>query len=165
MAKPSLTTNRRDLLIGASAFAVTGGAVALPGSAPLSGMSPAMDVLVSPAREAPGPDPAHAAYVRATKAEGELRKCRRANGEDKQEFHALYRAFIDAELSLADTAATSLMGVSAKITRIAADQWWRHGDMCMGSRLGFSVLADLKRMIAATPPGWPGEAPNIGRRS
>ena len=162
MAKPSLTTNRRDLLIGASAFAVTGGASALPGSPPLSAIGPAMDALASPAGEAPGLDPAYVLYVRATAAEGRVNAF---SGRNAGEHDALYDAYIAAQLKLAATPSTSLMGVRGKMKRLAADRFWEPDDSWLESCLGLSVLADLWRMIAATPPGWPGQAPNLGRRS
>lgn len=156
MAKPSLITNRRQLLIGAGALALTG--AALPAYAFGSRA-------LSRGGGAPGFDPASLAFFRAAKAEGELRKCPLTNWEDEQEYYTLYRAFIDAELTLANTPATSLTGISAKIKRLGADMLWKHGDMCMASRLGFSALTDLHRMIAATSPGWPADALNPGRRS
>ncbi len=142
MADHTPITNRRQLLIGTSALALTG---ALAGAAPVKALLPA------PSPNFSALDPAQLAYNRAVQLEKEMRVCQGWRGKPGKKFYALYRKFIDAELALADTEAASLSGIKVKVMRIGADMLWREGDHCMASRLGFSVMADLDRMIADMP--------------
>ena len=144
MAKPSSSTNRRQLLIGAGALAATG-AVGLDAT------------LWSE------PDPAYLLYLRAVRSEAAINNFR--GDEEGDEYKALFDTHIATERELATTPATSLMGVWGKMKRLADDQYWAPDDYCLESCLGLSVLADLNRMVAANFPGWSGDGQDRGGES
>ena len=144
MATPSSITNRRKLLIGTGTLALTG--AVWPGSTLLS-----------------DPDPAYMLYLRAVRIEAEFNAF--GGDEEGSEYRALFEIYIATERKLAATPTTSLMGVWGKMQRLAHDQFWAPDDTTLEFSLGLSVLGDLNRMVAATTPGWPDEAPEQGRRS
>ena len=133
MAKPSSSTNRRQLLIGAGALAATG--------------TMGLDATLWSK-----PDPAYLLYLRAVRSETAINKFRGDEGGD--EYKALFDTHIATERKLTATPATSLMGVWGKMKRLADDQYWGPDDYCLEPCLGLSVLADLNRMTAANFPGW-----------
>ena len=144
MAKPSSSTNRRQLLIGAGALAATA--------------ATGLDATVWSS-----PDPAYLLYLRAVRTEDAYNNF--AGDEESDEYRALFDTLIATERKLAATLATSLMGVWGKMKRIADDQCWKPGDPYLESCLGLSVLADLDRMASAAVLGWSGDTPCLGRQS
>ncbi len=159
--KPSIT-DRRHLLIGTSALALTG---ALTG---VSTGAPAPEKVWRPpfamAAETSGVDPAYVLYIRAKRAETQVNAFR-GGSMDELEYKALFNTYITTERKLAATPARSLKGVLGKMKRIAADQEWQADDPYLVSCLGLSVMADLRRMIAALPTGWPGSTMDLGGQS
>ena len=143
MAKPSSSTNRRQLLIGTGALAATA--------------ATGLDATVWS-----GPDPAYLLYLRAVRTDDAYNNF--TGDEESDEYRALFDTLIATEQKLAATPATSLMGVWGKMKRIANEQCWKPGDHYLESRLGLSVLADLNQMAIATVPGWSGETPGVGSR-
>ena len=143
MAKPSSSTNRRQLLIGTGALAATA--------------ATGLDATVWS-----GPDPAYLLYLHVVRTDDAFNNF--TGDEESDEYRTLFDTLITAERKLAATPATSLMGVWGKMKRIADDQCWKPDDCYLESCLGLSVLADLNRMAAATVPGWSGETPGVGSR-
>ena len=143
MAKPSSSTNRRQLLIGTGALAATA--------------ATGLDATVWS-----GPDPAYLLYLHVVRTDDAFNNF--TGDEESDEYRTLFDTLITAERKLAATPATSLMGVWGKMKRIADDQCWKPGDYYLESCLGLSVLADLNRMAAATVPGWSGEILGVGSR-
>ncbi len=138
MADHTPITNRRQLLIGTSALALT--SVALPAAA----LAPA--ALQNP--DPLGRDPAHLAYYWVREAEAKLR----VFTGGREGYNKLYNDLAAAEEALAETDATSLMGVHAKLKHIITVMDWGVHDRCIEAHLCRSALDDLNQMIVATPP-------------
>ncbi len=150
MADHTPITNRRQLLIGTSSLALTG---AVTGA--LTGAALPVQALLPPALQSPDPlgrDPAHMAYYRVREAEAALR----VSPNNQEAYNARYNILAAAEETLAETDATSLMGVRAKLKHIITVMDWGVHDRCIECHLCRSALDDLNQMIVATPPGWPG---------
>ena len=143
MAKPSISTNRRQLLFGTGALA-------------------AMAATSLDTTAWSGPDPAYLLYLRVVRTDDAPNNL--TGDEESDDYRMLFDTLIAAERKLAATPATSLMGVWGKMTRIADGQCWKPGDDYLESCLGLSLLADINRMAAATVPGWSIETPESGSR-
>ena len=140
MADPFIITNRRQLLTGVGAVVGSG---ALTAGVLFSNPLIANEIVDAVTQL----DPACAAFECCTEIEQRLWVY---PPEEEAGFYALYRTFINAELTLADTPAESLWGVRGKLHRLAKDMTWREGDNRMCSRLGLSLLRDLDRMTGET---------------